>query len=89
MEEKDIKAIEDFIIIYEDDKLETDFIADREQFNAIKKLLKAYKQDEEMIEEMAEMLVRVPSDSEIVNYINRHLEEKIKEVIDFFRKKCE
>ncbi len=41
MEEKDIKNVEDYI--YYNDELEEDYIADKEQFESIKKLFQAYK----------------------------------------------
>ncbi len=97
MEEKDINIIEDFIVIYEDDKLETDFIADVEQFKAIQKLLKAYKQDEKIIHEMAKAME--DEHCSIGDIVNEEICDHKRCIgtamqcrdciIDYFRKDCE
>ena len=72
MEEKDIKIIDEII----PDDLLNCWSGGQEEYEAIKKLSKAYKQDEKIIQEMA-------------NYIkNEWGFANNNEVIDYFRKRC-
>ena len=72
LEEKDIKIIDEII----PDDLLNCWSGGQEEYEAIKKLLKAYKQDEKIIQEMA-------------NYIkNEWGFANNDEVIDYFRKRC-
>lgn len=72
MEEKDIKIIDKII----PNDLLNCWSGGQEEYEAIKKLSKAYKQDEKIIQEMA-------------NYIkNEWGFANNDEVIDYFRKRC-
>ena len=96
MEDKDIKLIKEIIQEYSTmDGL-------KEYTKALEKLLQAYKQDEKMIEEMAKYMVQEMAEYQL-DYIYSELyncnglcrnwtrgdEEEIKDILKYFRKKCE
>lgn len=79
MEEKDIKIIDEII----PDDLLNCWSGGQEEYEAIKKLLKAYKQDEKIIQEMAEFIYG----NDTIFYLPKDVNTK-QEVIDYFRKRC-
>lgn len=82
MEEKDIKIIEWLLInkLY----IDTHNTGDYHDIHAsIENLLQAYKQDEKIIQEMAEFIYG----NDTIFYLPKDVNTK-QEVIDYFRKRC-
>lgn len=78
MEDKDIEILESFL-----DKNVRKFVSPKKYkfLVALENLLQAYKKDEKIIDEMAKVICKfdcIPS--KVTNY---------KDLIDYFRKKCE
>lgn len=82
MEDKDIKIIKDLINDLKQQETITGYNAEIE-IQTLEKLLQAYKQDEKIIQEMAEFIYG----NDTIFYLPKDVNTK-QEVIDYFRKRC-
>lgn len=93
MEDKDIKILES-VVNYR--KIDGIYSTNEVIFKALEKLLQAYKQDEKVIEEMADYISDLDIDETICCkrtsdcYMDVFVENGCRKcIIDYFRKKCE
>lgn len=99
MEDKDIKILES-IVNYR--KIDGIYSTNEVIFKVLENLLQAYKQDEKVIEEMAKYMVQEMAEYQLdeiyaelynCNGLDRNWtrgdEEEIKDILKYFRKKCE
>ena len=93
MEDKDIKIIKDLINDLKQQETITGYNAEIE-IQALENLLQGYKQDEKVIDEMADFIFENVDTAKICGMINSnycfiHSDNCNKCIIDYFRKKCE
>ena len=101
MEDKDILIIQE-LIESKNGELLNCWDYGEEAKKSLKKLLQAYKQDEKVIEEMAKYMVQEFAEYQLDNIYaelyncnglernwTRGDEEEIKDILKYFRKKCE